>query len=186
MYAVREFVNRVLSRYGYSVWAVADPSFNTLYHLRHQNSYRAGRGEHGICALLAFWFAGRVLRRDANDVPARMADSAAIVFTVLLSTFEIRHLVYDGDVYHQGSGLAEVALNVSSWLATTIGLERTYRSTGSPVCGRLNARIRWWPATSEVEIAGRWVVMSRISGSAFGFEGFTIGSDAPFPKIASC
>ena len=82
---------------------------------------------------LAFWFAGRVLRRDANDVPARMADSAAIVFTVLLSTFEIRHLVYDGDVYHQGSGLAEVALNVSSWLATTIGLERTYRSTGSPV-----------------------------------------------------
>jgi len=27
---------------------VADPEYNTLYHLRHQNSYRAGRGEHGL------------------------------------------------------------------------------------------------------------------------------------------
>jgi GTP-binding protein len=33
---------------GGSVWAVADPSYNTLYHLRHQNTYRAGRGEHGM------------------------------------------------------------------------------------------------------------------------------------------
>src|SRR5215472_16971347 len=32
---------------GGSVWAVADPSQNTLYHLRHQTDYRAGRGEHG-------------------------------------------------------------------------------------------------------------------------------------------
>ena len=34
--------------HGGSVWAVADPSYNTLYHLRHQNSYRAERGEHGM------------------------------------------------------------------------------------------------------------------------------------------
>ena len=34
--------------HGGSVWAVADPAHNTLYHLRHQNSYRAGRGEHGM------------------------------------------------------------------------------------------------------------------------------------------
>ncbi|HEY7574894.1 MAG TPA: GTPase ObgE [Thermoanaerobaculia bacterium] len=32
---------------GGSVWALADPSYNTLYHLRHQSSYRARRGEHG-------------------------------------------------------------------------------------------------------------------------------------------
>ena len=34
--------------HGGSVYAVADPSFNTLYHLRHQNLYRAGRGQHGM------------------------------------------------------------------------------------------------------------------------------------------
>ena len=33
---------------GGSVWALADPSFNTLYHLRHQTFFRAGRGEHGL------------------------------------------------------------------------------------------------------------------------------------------
>jgi GTP-binding protein len=33
---------------GGSVWAVADPSYTTLYHLRHQNVFRAGRGEHGL------------------------------------------------------------------------------------------------------------------------------------------
>ncbi len=32
---------------GGSVWALADPSFSTLYHLRHQNVFRARRGEHG-------------------------------------------------------------------------------------------------------------------------------------------
>ena len=34
--------------HGGSVWAIADPALNTLYHLRHQNSYRAGRGAHGM------------------------------------------------------------------------------------------------------------------------------------------
>ena len=34
--------------HGGSVWTVADPALNTLYHLRHQSSYRAARGEHGM------------------------------------------------------------------------------------------------------------------------------------------
>jgi GTP-binding protein len=33
---------------GGSVWAVVDPSFNTLYHLRHKTTFRAGRGAHGM------------------------------------------------------------------------------------------------------------------------------------------
>jgi uncharacterized membrane protein len=66
-------------------------------------------------------------------MPARMTDSAAILFTVLLVFLEIRHLVYDGDIYHQGTGLAELALQVSTALATTIGLERTHARTGGIV-----------------------------------------------------
>src|SRR5262249_34797562 len=38
-----------------------------------------------------------------------------------------------GDVFHQGSGLAEIALNITCWLATTIGLERMRLRTGSIV-----------------------------------------------------
>jgi GTP-binding protein len=34
--------------HGGSVWAVADPSFNTLYHLKHQKLFRARRGQHGM------------------------------------------------------------------------------------------------------------------------------------------
>ena len=33
--------------HGGSVWAIADPSLNTLYHLRHQTVFRAGHGKHG-------------------------------------------------------------------------------------------------------------------------------------------
>jgi uncharacterized membrane protein len=87
---------------------------------------------YGIPAV-AFWVAGHILRQQADDIPSRMTDSAAILFTVLLSAFEIRHLVYDGDIFHEGSGLAEIALNISTALATTIGLERTRLRTGSIV-----------------------------------------------------
>ena len=33
---------------GGDVWVVANPSLNTLYPLRHQTHYKAGRGEHGL------------------------------------------------------------------------------------------------------------------------------------------
>jgi len=39
----------------------------------------------------AFWLAGSILRRRADDVPARMTDAAAILFTVLVVFLEIRH-----------------------------------------------------------------------------------------------
>ncbi len=34
--------------HGGSVWALADPSFTTLYHLRHHNLFKAERGQHGL------------------------------------------------------------------------------------------------------------------------------------------
>ncbi len=81
----------------------------------------------------AFWLAGWLLRRRADDLPARLADSAAILFTVLTGFFEIRHYVYGGDIYHLDSGLTEVALQVSLGLVTVIGLERVRLRTGSVV-----------------------------------------------------
>src|SRR5262249_7129663 len=81
----------------------------------------------------AFWFAGYLLRRRADDVPARVADALAIMFTVLLGVFEIRHYMNDGDLYRRTTGLAEVALDVSGGLALTIGLEKIRQRTGNIV-----------------------------------------------------
>src|SRR5262249_60955473 len=61
----------------------------------------------------AFWWGGHLLRRRADDVPARMIDSGAIVLTVLLAFLEIRHLINYGDVYRDTASLAKLALPVS-------------------------------------------------------------------------
>jgi uncharacterized membrane protein len=81
----------------------------------------------------AFWLGGHLLRRRADDVPARMIDSGAVVLTVLAVFLQIRHLVNHGDVFREASSLAELALQVSLGLAMTIGLERLRRVTRSPV-----------------------------------------------------
>jgi uncharacterized membrane protein len=77
---------------------------------------------YGVPAL-AFWTAGHLLRRRGDDVPARLVEAAAILFTVLLVFFEIRHAMNGGDIYAAGGGLAEIALQVSAGLAIAIGLE---------------------------------------------------------------
>jgi uncharacterized membrane protein len=81
----------------------------------------------------AFWLAGYLLRRRADDVPCRMVESGAILFTLLLVFLQIRHVMNDGDVYRRTGGLGEVALQVSSALAMAIGLERLRARTGSIV-----------------------------------------------------
>src|SRR5258708_31037843 len=81
----------------------------------------------------SFWLAGRRLRRRADDMPARIVDLAAILFTVLLAFLEIRHFMTGGDVYRQTAALAELALQVSVWLALAIGLERLRLRSGSVV-----------------------------------------------------
>jgi uncharacterized membrane protein len=81
----------------------------------------------------AFWLGGYLLRRRADDVPARMTDAAAILFTVLFAFLEIRHYVNDGDIYRRSGGLNETALQVCAGLAIAIGLERVRGRTKSVV-----------------------------------------------------
>jgi uncharacterized membrane protein len=81
----------------------------------------------------AFWVAGWLLRKRADDVPSRMVDSGAILFTVLTGFLEIRHYIYAGDIYYASSGLNEVALQVCGGLALVIGLERLRGRTNSVV-----------------------------------------------------
>ncbi|HEY7245923.1 MAG TPA: DUF2339 domain-containing protein [Xanthobacteraceae bacterium] len=81
----------------------------------------------------AFWLGAWLLRRRGDDVPARMIDAGAILLTVLFGFLEIRHFINNGDLYRKGTGLAELALQVSLGLAMTIGLERLRRRTSSKV-----------------------------------------------------
>ncbi|KJC58591.1 membrane protein [Bradyrhizobium sp. LTSPM299] len=87
---------------------------------------------YGVPAL-SFWAGSQFLRRNGDDVPLRMVESAAILFTVLLAFMEIRHAVNGGDVYHDTAGLTEVALQVCVTLAMAIGLERLQLRSGSIV-----------------------------------------------------
>jgi uncharacterized membrane protein len=81
----------------------------------------------------SFWVAGWLLRRRADDLPARMVDAGAILFTVLLVILEIRHYVTGGDIYRVPDGVVEAMLYVNVGLAMTIGLERVRGRTGSIV-----------------------------------------------------
>jgi len=115
----------VLLRIGYEPRIVGDdigttPFFNWLLY------------GYGVPAA-AFWTAGYFLRKRADDIPARMADSAAILFTVLLAFLEIRHYMNNGDVFRESAALAEVALQICTGLAMTIGLERLRGRTNSIV-----------------------------------------------------
>ena len=80
----------------------------------------------------SFWVAGNLLRRGKDDVPARIVDAAAMLFTVLLVSFEIRHYM-TGDPYESSDSLDEIALFVVVGLALAIGLERIRLRSGSIV-----------------------------------------------------
>lgn len=81
----------------------------------------------------SFWLGGWLLRRRADDMPARIVDAAAILFTVLLLIVEIRHYVTGGDIYRPPDWGTEVMLYVNVGLAMTIGLEHVRGRTGSIV-----------------------------------------------------
>jgi uncharacterized membrane protein len=87
---------------------------------------------YGVPAL-SFWVAGHLLRRRGDDLPVRILEAAAILFTVLLVFFEIRHAMNGGAIYGATGGLAELALQVSAGLAIAIGLEWLRGRTGSIV-----------------------------------------------------
>ena len=115
----------VLLRVGYEPRIVGDdvgatPIFNWLLY------------GYGVPAA-SFWYAGYLLRRRIDDGPARLADAAALLFTVLLALLEIRHYMNNGDIYRDASSLTEIAIQVSVGLALTIGLERLWVKTNSVV-----------------------------------------------------
>jgi uncharacterized membrane protein len=115
----------VLARIAYEPRIVGDdigttPIFNWLLY------------GYGVPAL-SFWVAGWMLRRRSDDLPARVVDAGAILFTVLLVIFETRHYITGGDIYQPVSDITEAAIDVNAGLGLTIGLEHVRGRTGSIV-----------------------------------------------------
>jgi uncharacterized membrane protein len=81
----------------------------------------------------SFWLAGWFLRKRADDLPGRIVDAGAILFTVLLAFLEIRHYANGGDIYRRIPPALEIMFDVNVGFAIAIGLERVRGRTGSIV-----------------------------------------------------
>src|SRR5262249_41687746 len=81
----------------------------------------------------SFWLGGWLLRKRADDLPARTVDAAAILFSVLLVIWEIRHYVTGGEIYKPLRRDLEIMLFANAGLAMTIGLEHIRVRTQSIV-----------------------------------------------------
>jgi uncharacterized membrane protein len=58
----------------------------------------------------SFALASWIMRSRADDVPVRVADALAVLFSAFLVFFEIRHAMNGGDPYARSSGLIEQGL----------------------------------------------------------------------------
>ncbi|MGD1876041.1 MAG: DUF2339 domain-containing protein [Kiloniellaceae bacterium] len=86
---------------------------------------------YGVPAL-AFWWAARRFRRQADDTLVLILEGGALVLTWLLVTFEIRSLIA-GDLGSRVYDLAEQSLQTVAWLAMAYGCLRAYRYSGRVV-----------------------------------------------------
>lgn len=82
---------------------------------------------------VACWWAARRFARAGRDIAVEGLEALALVFAGLLFVFEIRHLVNDGDIWHRGSSLAEVGLQVSGGFLMALLTSLASSSGNSPV-----------------------------------------------------
>ena len=80
---------------------------------------------YGIPAL-AFYGAARLFRQGEDGRLVLLLESAALLFFVLLLSFEIRHLVGEGRLDQMRYEFAEISLQSAAWGVTAFGLLRQY------------------------------------------------------------
>jgi len=91
----------------------------------------------------AFAISAEFLRRVRIDRSVYAAEALAVITTALLVIFEIRALVFDGDLTRPQTALSEQGLNTAAAFAFALGLTRLSRLRSSPVMaiGAVIARI---------------------------------------------
>jgi len=86
---------------------------------------------YGLPAVL-FFAAARRFRATVDDGLVRLLEAGALVFTVLLVSFEIRHFVA-GPLGTADYGLLEQSLHSIAWLMIALFLSMRFRASGRPV-----------------------------------------------------
>ena len=87
---------------------------------------------YGVPAL-AFLAAGHILKRDAEDVAARLCDALGVLFAALLCFFQIRHALNGGDPFAASSGHVEQGLFALTSLGFAAVLIRVDLARANPV-----------------------------------------------------
>ncbi len=123
----------------------------------------------------SFWLAGWLLRKRDDDLPARIVDAGAILFTVLLASLEIRHYANGGDIYRPVSPTVEIMLDVNVGLAITIGLER--------IRGRSGSIVHNFGALIVAALALAAVIVDLVTALSPPFRNFPIPGGAVFNTI---
>jgi uncharacterized membrane protein len=87
---------------------------------------------YGVPAL-AFLGAGRILKREADDLAARLCDALGVLFAALLAFFQIRHALNGGDPLATTSGHVEQGLLAVTSLGFAAVLIRMDLARANPV-----------------------------------------------------
>lgn len=81
----------------------------------------------------AFLGAGYTLKREADDLAARICDALGVLFAFLLVFFQIRHAMHGGDILARSSGHVEVGLFALMCFGGSYVLNRLDLSKGSVI-----------------------------------------------------
>jgi uncharacterized membrane protein len=87
---------------------------------------------YGVPAL-AFLGAGHILKREAEDLAARLCDALGVLFAALLAFFQIRHALNGGDPLAPTSGHVEQGLFALTGIGFAAVLIRMDLARGNPV-----------------------------------------------------
>jgi uncharacterized membrane protein len=87
---------------------------------------------YGVPAL-AFLGAGRILKREAEDLTARLCDALGVLFAALLAFFQIRHALNGGDPLAPASGHVEQGLLALTSIGFAAVLIRMDLARANPV-----------------------------------------------------
>ena len=84
---------------------------------------------YGVPAV-ALALAASIFRKDRGDWVPDLLEAAAILFGTILIFLQIRHWLYDGNIYSSQFDLVENGLQTSVWVGLSLGMHKLHGASG--------------------------------------------------------